>query len=116
MTHYHVWFSFKQDIPEQQGLEAVAAFLSRLCTESRAVDFHLARNNGQPPRSKLPPYHADIRFANAAALGSAIKWQAQEGIHAGLHGQMLEVIDQFHVEVFCGINLCEASNSQAAEN
>lgn len=116
MTHYHVWFSFKQDVPEQLGLGTVATFLSQLCKESLAVDFHLTRNNGQPPRSKLLPYHAEIRFSDGAALGTAMKWQAQEGIHAGLHGQMLEVIDQFHVEVFSGIVIREASNSEAAAN
>lgn len=103
MIHYHVWFSFKQEVPEQLGLGTVATFLSKLCRESQAVDFHLARNSGQPPRSKLLPYHAEIRFSDGAALGTAMKWQAQEGIHTGLHGQMLEVIDQFHVEVFSGI-------------
>lgn len=112
MIYYHVWFSFKEDIPEQQGLWAVAAFLSKLCKESRALDFHLARNNGQPPRSKLLPYHAEICFADGEALGSAMKLQTQEGVHAGLHGQMLEVIAQFHVEVFSGIAMPMAGELQ----
>lgn len=100
MTLYHVWFSLKPGLSEQDGLAIVRHFLSALRTSGQAIDFELTKNTGQPPKSKLLPYHAVIRFADAAALGAAMKWQAQEGIHSGRHGHMLASVAEFHVEVF----------------
>jgi hypothetical protein len=116
MTLYHVWFSLKNGVPEQDGLASVAQLLSSLCTSGQAVDFQLSKNTGQPPRSKLLPYHAVIQFADPTALGAAMKWQTQAGIHSGLHGQMLTSIAEFHVEVFTTLptsTLATASDARA---
>jgi hypothetical protein len=100
MIHYHVWFNLKPEIPEAAGLEIVADFLTQLSATREAAGFQLLRNSGRPPRSKLPHYHALIEFADAAALGAAMKKQSERGIHSGGHGRIVEVVCDFHVEIF----------------
>jgi hypothetical protein len=100
MTHYHVWFDLQPGIPEPSGLAAVQRFLQGLCEADEAVAFQLLRNAGSPPRSKLPHYHALIAFADDSQLTEAMKKQAARGIHSGWHGAMIEVVANFHVEVF----------------
>lgn len=108
MIHYHVWFNLKPGVTEADGLAVVARFLRRLCGDAEAVTFQLLRNKGAAPRSWLPRYHALIGFRDDAQLGEAMKRQATRGIHAGLHGDIIEVVTDFHVEIFSLLEEAEA--------
>jgi hypothetical protein len=100
MIHYHVWFNLKSDVPEPEGLATVARFLEKLCAIDEAATFQLLANKGGPPRSKLPRYHALVQFVDEAQLADAMRKQATRGIHAGLHGAVIDVVTDFHVEIF----------------
>lgn len=100
MIHYHVWFNLKPGVPEPSGLQIVSRFLSELAGTGEATSFQLLKNTGKPPKSKLAAYHALVEFADFAALGAAMKKQTERGIHSGSHGMMVEVVCDFHVEVF----------------
>ena len=86
MIHYHVWFNLKPEVTESDGLATVRRFLTSLCASDEAATFQLLRNKGKAPRSKLPHYHALIQFNDDSQLSEAMKKQAADGIHSGLHG------------------------------
>lgn len=100
MIHYHVWFNLKPGVPEASGLEVVSRYLSQLAGEKMTEGFQLLKNSGKPPRTKLPAYHALVEFPDAEALGSAMKAQAERGIRSGAHGHVVDVVCDFHVEIF----------------
>jgi hypothetical protein len=100
MIHYHVWFNLKPGVSESSGLEVVSCYLSGLSGAAEAAGFQLLKNKGAAPRSKLPAYHALVEFADSAALGAAMKNQAGRGIHSGGHGRVVDVVCDFHVEIF----------------
>lgn len=100
MVHYHVWFDLKPHVVEADGIAIVRRFLARLTIDAEAADFQLLRNKGGPPRSKLGRYHALIQFSDDAQLSAAMRRQAERGIHNGLHGDVIEVVTNFHVEIF----------------
>lgn len=100
MVHYHVWFDLKSGVPEAAGLAVVGRFLATLCAADEAATYQLLKNKGEPPRSKLPRYHALIQFADEAQLAEAMTRQAARGIHTGLHGEVVEAVTGFHVEIF----------------
>ena len=108
MIHYHVWFNLRPAVPEADGLATVARFLRRLCEDDEAATFQLLRNQGGPPRSKLPRYHALLVFSDADQLAAATKQQADRGIHAGL--AVIDAVVDFHVELF---TLLEAGGADA---
>lgn len=100
MLHYHVWFNLKPGIPEAEGLQTIRTFLATLTTAGEASGFQLLRNQGSPPRSKLPHYHALVEFADQATFEAAMKAQAQRGIFQGPHGAVVDAVQDFHVEIF----------------
>jgi len=100
MIHYHVWFNLKPTVRESDGLAVVSRFLKKLCALDEAVTFQLLQNGSGPPRSKLPRYHALVQFADDTQLAEAMKKQAARGIHSGLHGEVVDVVADFHVEIF----------------
>lgn len=100
MVHYHVWFNLRSGVEESEGLRVVSLYLADLQARSEAVSFHLLRNRGSAPRSKLPRYHALVEFSDMAQLGLAMKHQSAAGVHHGNHGQMVDVVCDFHVEIF----------------
>ena len=100
MIHYHVWFNLKPEVCEEEGLATVGRFLKNLCAIDEAATFQLLRNKGGPPRSKLPRYHALVQFLSDVQLADAMKKQASRGIHSGHHGDVIDVVTDFHVEIF----------------
>jgi hypothetical protein len=109
MLHYHVWFNLKAGVSEAEGLPILRRFLSELCSEREAVGFKLLRNQGGPPRSKLPRYHALVEFEDDVQLAAAMRQQAARGIHTGLHGEVVKVVTDFHVEIFSTWETIESS-------
>jgi len=103
MLHYHVWFNLKPGVSEELGIEVVSAYLSGLSAAGAASQVQLLRNMGRPPQSKLPAYHALVEFPDSEALDAAMKNQVQRGIHTGGHGRVIEVVCDFHVEIFTSI-------------
>lgn len=103
MIHYHVWFDLKPHVNEAEGLAVVERFLARLTDDAEAARFQLLRNRGAAPRSKLSRYHALIEFESDEHLAAAMRQQAARGIHAGLHGAVIDVVTNFHVEIFSAI-------------
>ena len=104
MLHYHVWFNLKPGVSQQAGLEVVAGYLRGLSEAGEASKVHLLRNIAHPSQSKLPAYHALIEFADSDALDAAMKNQVQRGIHNGDHGRVVEVVCDFHVEIFTSLS------------
>ncbi len=103
MLHYNVWFNLKSGVPEESGLSVVREYLSALADAGEANGFTLLKNLGNPPRSKLPCFHALIEFNDSESLGVAMKKQDERGIHTGKHGKIVEMVCDFHVEIFTGI-------------
>jgi hypothetical protein len=104
MIHYHVWFNLKETVSEASGLAMITRFLKKVCSEDDAASFQLLSNKGRPPRSKLARYHALIQFADDAHLGRAMKKQTELGLHSGGHGEVMDVVTDFHVEIFSLLN------------
>lgn len=100
MIHYHVWFSLKPDVPEAVGLGHARAFIAELLAQGQLVRGLVLKNDGSPPRSRLPAYHALFEFADDAQMDSAFSHRRQVGIHTGPHGQLLASVADFVVEVF----------------
>ena len=111
MLHYHVWFNLKDGVEERVGLGVVREYLADLKGARETNGFLLLRNGGAAPRSKLPAYHALVEFSDAAALGAAMKNQTLRGIHTGGHGRVVDVVRDFHVEIF--FTLDEGTNPSA---
>jgi hypothetical protein len=100
MIHYHVWFNLQPGTAETVGLKVIAHYLTQLSQSGESTGFQLLKNLGRPPRSILPMYHALVEFADAEALDRAMKQQTERGIHAGGHGRIVDVVCDFHVEIF----------------
>ncbi len=100
MIHYHVWFSLKPEVGEEEGLRlahAVVAELKGRGVLSRGV---VLKNMGSPPKSRLARYHALFEFADDAQMTLAFAGKREEGIRQGPHGRLMESVSEFHVEVF----------------
>jgi hypothetical protein len=100
MIHYNVWFTFKAGIEERRGLAVIDDFLRELAAIGEASGFRLLQNASEGPRTKLPRYQAIVEFSDNDALAKAMKRQAARGIHRGAHGAVLDVVDEFRVEIF----------------
>ena len=100
MIHYNVWFTLKDGVGERHGLAVVEEFLRGLCGVGEAAAFRLLQNNAEGARTKLPRFQAIIEFSDEAALGRAMKNQVERGIHRGGHGQVIDVVSEFRVEIF----------------
>lgn len=100
MIHYYVWFNLKETISEAKGLATISRFLKGLCVEAEIATFQLLSNKGGAPRSKLARYQALIQFADEAQLGNAMKRQSERGLHSAGHGEVMDVVTDFHVEIF----------------
>lgn len=100
MIIYNIWFSFTPNADETAELDKVRTFLDALKASSKIHGYRLLRNNGKEPKSRLPPYQASIEFLDNAQFGLPFKEVTQIGIHAGVHGTMIENVEAFVVEVF----------------
>jgi hypothetical protein len=111
VLQYHVWFNLKPGVAESDGLEALSDFLDGVCASGESLGYRLLRNKGGP-KTKLPTYHALIEFESDAQLSAAMRNQAARGIHAGPHGGVIDVVTDFHVEIFTSIPL-KATQAEA---
>lgn len=110
MLHYHVWFNLKPGISENEGLANLGSFFREARAEGAIRNYQLLKNEGGPPRSKLARFHALVEFEDQGHLTASMQRQAAMGIHKGLHGAVVGVVQDFHVEVFStvdGLLACE---------
>jgi hypothetical protein len=100
MIHYHVWFSIRSGLEEEEALAIVRTFLAELETEGEIAGFHLLRNSGAVGKTKMLPFQAVILFRDDTQFGAAFSAQTQRGIHTGWHGRVMAAVGEFQIEVF----------------
>jgi hypothetical protein len=100
MVQYNVWFALKEGIEEKSGLATVSRFLRDLCMGGEVSAYRLLRNTGNAGRTKMPQYQAIVEFADDAAMSQAMRNQVTRGIHHGAHGEIVNVVRDFRVEIF----------------
>ena len=100
MVHYNVWFALKEGVEEKSGLATVDRFLRGLCIGGDVSAYRLLRNKAEAARTKMPRYHAIVEFADDAAMSQAMRNQVTRGIHHGAHGEIVNVVRDFRVEIF----------------
>lgn len=100
MIHYNIWFSFRRDVPEKNGLEAIRFYLGDLQAAGEVSGFHLLKNSGQHPKTTMLPYQAVIVFRDEEQFAAAFASQASKGIRSGLHGRVMSLVDDFRIEIF----------------
>lgn len=100
MIHYNVWFQFRNNVQEPEGLAIVQEFLSELHLAGDVSGYQLLRNSGSAAKTRMLPFQALIEFQDDAQFAAAFSDQAHRGIHTGLHGQVLSLVSDFQIEVF----------------
>lgn len=100
MIHYNVWFSFRGNVEETEGLAAIHAFLGELHSADSVAGFQLLKNTGAAAKTQMLPFQALIEFRDDAQFSAAFPAQAARGIHTGLHGRVLSLVSDFRIEVF----------------
>jgi len=100
MIHYNIWFSFRGNVDEAEGLDIIHAFLSELYAAGRVAGFQLLKNSGDPAKTSMLPFQALIEFRDDAEFSAAFSAQAATGIHSGAHGRVMSAVGDFRIEVF----------------
>lgn len=94
MVHYNVWFTLREGVPAERGLEIVEGFLANVHALGEAAAFRVTKETGT-----AASFHAVIEFADDEALGRAMQNQHARGIREGAHGKVVEVVSDFRVKV-----------------
>lgn len=100
MIHYTVSFAVTAGADETAQLARVDRCLADMKTRGVLHDYRLRKNCGQPPRSKLPKFQAAIVFRDADEFRRSFTDVEAIGVHAGLHGAMIEHVEDFSAETF----------------
>ena len=100
MIHYNVWFNFRSDVGDTEGLAVVHDFLRELHTAGAVAGFQLLKNSGSAAKTNMLSFQALIEFCDDSQFSAAFSAQAARGIHTGLHGRILSVVEKFQIEVF----------------
>ena len=99
MTQYSLWFRFRAEVEESTGLALVQDFLSELQAAAEIAKFQILRNRSGDKTTRLP-FLALIEFRDTAHFSAAFSTQAKRGIHNGLHGQVMALVEDFQIEIF----------------
>jgi hypothetical protein len=100
VIHYNVWFSFKPGVDQAEQLSRCRVCLDDFKVRKLIHSYSLLENRGKPGESTLPQLQALIEFEDYEQFGKPFVEVRDLGIHAGLHGLMIENVEQFKVEVF----------------
>ncbi|MBA4017745.1 MAG: hypothetical protein C0483_11275 [Pirellula sp.] len=100
MIHYNIWFGFRDSVDETEGLAAVHSFLDELHSAGSVAGFQFLKNTGAASKPQMLPFQALIEFRDDAQFSATFAAQAAQGIHTGLHGQVLSIVGDFRIEVF----------------
>jgi len=100
MIDYSIWFRFRENVDEAQGLDVIRAFLRELHSAGGIAGFRLPKNRADRNPTQRLPFQASIEFHDQAQFSAAFTSQAARGIHTGLHGQVMSLVSDFQIEVF----------------
>ena len=93
MIHYNVWFSFRSNVEETEGLAVIHAFLGELHLAGDVAGFQLLKNSGDAAKTKMLPFQALIEFRDEVQFSAAFSAQAARGIHTGLQGALFRWLE-----------------------
>src|SRR5690349_24714061 len=99
MIHYNIWFSFRRDVSENPGLDAIRQYLGELQSGGEIAGFHLLKNSGAEKKTTMLPYQAIILFRDESQFSAAFATQASKGIRSGLHGRVMSQVEDFRIEI-----------------
>lgn len=100
MIHLNVWFSFKDASTEEAPLQRVRAFLSDLKDRRKVHEYRLLKSRSAPCEGLRSRFHALIMFHEDDDWGGSVREVQEIGIHAGLHGFMIEDVCEFTTAVY----------------
>ena len=100
MLHYHVWFDFKPQITERDGVSIINSFLTELLREAKIAGFRILKNAPAPPKTRLAAYDALIEFQTETQFAAAFDELQQIGIHTDPHGTIIRIVCNFSADVF----------------
>ena len=99
MIHYSIWFRLRDSMEEAEGLVVVQTFLNELRAAGEIAGFEILRNRSGSKTMRLP-FQALIEFQDNAQFAAAFSAQGTRGIHNGLHGRVMTLVEDFQIEVF----------------
>jgi hypothetical protein len=100
MIHYNVWFSFKAEADVSAELVKVRECLDQYLAGGLLHGYRLLRNRGGLTNQRLLPYQVTLEFVNDEQFGRPFDDVRRNGVHSGLHGLMIENVEEMIVETF----------------
>ena len=100
MIQYNVWFSFKPEADIPAELVNVRQCLDQYAATGLIFSYRLLRNRGDLTNGRLLPYQVAIEFVDGEQFAKPFDDVRRIGVHAGLHGLMIECVDEMIVETF----------------
>jgi hypothetical protein len=100
MIHYNVWFSFKPDADVPTELIKIRQCLDHYLSGGLIHGYRLLRSRGDLTNGRLLPWQVTVEFDDDEQFGRPFDDVRRAGVHAGLHGQMIQSIDEMIVETF----------------
>jgi hypothetical protein len=100
VIHYNVWFSFRTGADRAAQLARCRACLDDFKARGVICNYSLLENRGKLSETALPQLQAIIEFHNNEQFGLPFDEVRRTGVRAGLHGLMIEDVEDFKVEVF----------------
>lgn len=98
MISYHVFFSPKDGMPEDQVLGATRAFFAALEENKQIRTYRILRVTNPASFAGLPRFQAIVDFATQDEMDTAFAFMRQPGkIHSGAHGKLIEMVTDFRV-------------------
>jgi hypothetical protein len=100
MIHYNVWFSFRADANEPMELAKLRRLMDDFKARGMLSDYRLLKNRGEERATKLPAFQVIIEFCDNDQFGLPFAEVEALGVRSGMHGAMIEHVEDFVVEVF----------------
>lgn len=100
MIQYNVWFSFKPEADVAAELVKVRQCLDHYRDAGLLHGFRLLRNRGDLTNGRLLPYQVTLEFLDDAQFARPFDDVRRTGVRSGVHGQMIEQVDEMIVETF----------------
>ena len=100
MIQYNVWFSFKSEADVPEELVKVRRCLDHYLSAGFMRGYRLLRNRGDLTNGRLLPYQVTLEFVDEEQFKRPFDDVRRCGVHAGLHGLMIDHVDEVIVETF----------------
>jgi len=98
MIQYNVWFSFKPEADVSAELVKVRECLDHYRAAKLLHGYRMLRNRGDLTNGRLLPYQVTLEFVDNEQFGRPFDEVRRIGVHAGLHGRMIQNVDEMIVE------------------